>query len=779
MRRRVVALGLVLAVAAAATVRADDPTEPKYADKPATWWIGEYLGGEDPEAARNVLRRMGEQAAPWIAARLASAEKSADRCKLLGLLDAMREVPPAAVAALRPSLRSGNSSEQIAALHVVVRARRAPVELADDVAALLRSPSADVRSSAATALGSLGVAAEPEVAALLAMTGAGKESERLAAVTALGRLGTRAASALPALLDAAAARVPQTHYVRALASIGSDDPRVADAIVRAVESGDERTRSDTLEVLRETGPVGDAVARAAERLADSKDAGVRTAAAQALGRVALARGSVPDTLIRLLGDDDLGVVGNTARSLEQCAAKNHSFAARAAEAFRTTKHPNAMTSLLLALRPESGPVLLDAAVGDDKERRLAAWYVLVRVGERSIAADPQHLIRMLFDTRVDLTLRRDMLGRVLSLQLIAEEAAREVCAAVVREGDAVLASEATHQLAGDSTRRAALVAAAARPEPLVRTQALRAMYALIEKHGDIRAACIAALDDPDEDVRITAAQILMGHDRMIWTDAAARDALAAKLATFARRGPKERMSALRLLASFPDAERPPEALLEMLADDLAAEQAIGLLLRAPRCTKEHLQPLLDGDDPVAAARAARVALARAADPSLVARVKVWLESPDVRLAREAATAAAGLPPDKITELGGALIRAARAGKEGVAWPACSALGRIAQIEPAARDALLAVADDPKNSAQIAVSCLLPALGEAGIARVIAFLDDPRREARREACVLIFSGVQNGVSGYTAAVPALERIAAGDDLELARLAKQALDALRKK
>lgn len=770
---------LFLALAAVTSARADEPPEPTYADKPASWWIGEYLAGSDPEAAHRVLQKMGEAAAPLVAARLASAEKSADRLKLLMLLESGKKVPATVIAALRPSLASADGRERSSALRIVALAGAAAGDLAGDVAALLQSPDSDVRQSAARALAALGDAAVPHVPSLVALLAQPDEREVLQYVVALGRLGPRAAPALPSMLEFAAARPPNHLAVRALASVAPDDGRVADEIVRGVEKGDSLTRVNVNELLIAEGPAGDAIVAAATRLADSKDPELRRVAARALGRRAASETPVPERLYALLSDADVGVCGNVAQALEQRAARDRSIAGRVVEQWRITPHPSAETQLMLALLPDSGPALLDAALGDHEERRQAAWHVLVRAGERKVAATADQLTRMVLDARVPLQQRREFLGRVLSLRLVDDGTSCDVCAIVATKADAVLASEAISVLAGDSARRTALLSAAARPEPEVRVAAIRGMYALFEKHDDVRAACIAALDDAEAAVRAASLQVLHGYDGRDWTgDAATRDAVAAKLVAAAGRAFAERSSAIAILARFPDADRPSDALVAMLAQDDTADEVVGLLTRTPKCTAAVLQPALDGTDPVVAARATRVLVVRRGAVPPVERIARWIESDDPRVAREGALAAGTLSADGIVQVGGALIRAARAGVAGVAWPACYALGRIANSEPAAREALLAVADDAKNSAQLAVSQCLSDLGEEGIRRLIALLDHPKRDARRNACLQIGSEVRNGRTGYAGAIPALERIAKGDDLELARFAQDALKLLQK-
>ena len=69
-------LALTLATALLASARADDPTEPKYADKPASWWVEEYVDGDDSEVARAVLRGMGDDAVPHAVALRGQAERS-------------------------------------------------------------------------------------------------------------------------------------------------------------------------------------------------------------------------------------------------------------------------------------------------------------------------------------------------------------------------------------------------------------------------------------------------------------------------------------------------------------------------------------------------------------------------------------------------------------------------------------------------------------------------------------------------------------------------------
>lgn len=777
MRRSVLAVLLVAAVSACTFARGSQ--EPKYADQTASWWVGEYVSGDDPQAARNVLQRMGDSAAPQIAAALSSTKKSAERCKLLELLEAVRNPPESVIAAVRPSLASSNSSEQLAALRVVARAGGAASGLADDVAALLESRDPEVRQQAATTLGALGDAAVPHVPALVALLDEDGERWGLAGVAALGRIGPRADAALPRLLEFAAARPPHLTVVRALNSIGPDDVRVAGEIVRAVETGDQRTRESVLPFLREPKPAGAAFFAAAERLAGSTDEVVRMVVADGLGHAAKGRTEVPETLFVLLRDDDIGVVGHAANALQECGPADHSIAARVGEIFRVTPHPNAMTDLMLALRPQSGPALIDAALSDSTELRQAAWYILVRTGDGGIAADADHVKRLLFDSRVDVSQRARLLSLVLNEKMLPAETELEVCAALVTDGEPSLAARAAHALKSDAASRDALITAAARTEPVVRAAALAAMIPLVAEFPDVLAACVRAVDDPEPAVRAEALNALQLGGRKFWADASeSRDLLASRMPALARDGVGERRAVIAILSDFPDAARPAEPLVAMLAYDDVVEQAIGLLRRTPADPSDLLRPLLSGDDPLLAVRAARVGLVRKPDADVVAKLTAWIESGDPRVAHEATIAAAELPTDTLVQLGGALVRAARSGVEGVAWPACHALARISGSEPAARDALLAVADDPHNSAQIAVAQFLPALGEPGISRLVAMLDHPARDGRRNACTTIVGAARNRPADYAVAVPALERLAKGDDLELARLAEMALKTIRK-
>jgi hypothetical protein len=524
---------------------------------------------------------------------------------------------------------------------------------------------------------------------------------------------------------------------------------------------------------------GDSLDAPATRLADGSDPGLRPVAARAPGRGSVSETPAEERLYGLLSDADASVCGNAAKALERRAGSERSIAGPVVAQWRITPHPKAMTQLMTALLPESAPALVDAALGGHEERRQAAWRVLADADERKVVANAGQLARMVLDARVPLAQRREFLRIMVNRPTVDEGTSREVCATVVTEADASLAVEAMYGLAGDSAHRAALLAAAARAEPEVRAAAVRAMFALLGKHDDVRAACIAALGDADASVHTAALEMLDGVERPTWAaHADARDAATKMLVVVAREGFRERIGAIAVFERFPDADRPADALVSMLGHDDTADQLVGLMTRTPQCTAATLQPALDGTDPAAAARAARVLIARRANDLLTDRLVPWIDSGDPRVAREGALAAGELPVDGIVQLSGSLIRAARAGVEGVAWPACGALGRIVDREPAAREAILAVADDPRNSAQLAVSQFFPELGEAGVTRLIALLDHERRDARRDACLVIFSAVRNGKTGYAGAIPALERLAKGVDLELKRFAQDALDLLQK-
>jgi hypothetical protein len=777
MRRSV--LAVLLLAAAAASSRAQDLPEPSYADKPASWWVQEFVAGDIPSAAGAVLQRMGDAAAPAIVAALASARESDARCRLLGLLERVSKLPDPVVPALRSSLTSSNLKEQVSALRVAARAGKAAGPLAGEIAALLASRDAGVRREAADTLGALTDAALPQVPALVARIGNDDDDTTLACADALGRIGPPAGAAVPRLLLFSAARAPQVPLLRALCSIAPDDARVGDEIVRAVETGGPDARSAALQFLREPRTAGTAYLSAAERLSTSKDAAVRAAVARGLGPAARGRAEVPEALFALLRDDDTVVVAEAARALKTCGPADHSIAPRVADAWRVTRFPNAMSELMLALRPQSGPALIEAALSDRTDLRQAAWHVMARCEDTGFAADADQLTRMFLDARVDLPQRANLLSFLVGRGRLPPATETEVCAAVVARGEPSLAVRAMPSLASDASHRDTLIAAAVRLEPEVRAAAIGALGCLCASFPDVSAACIRGLDDAEPIVRDAALRSLRRGETRLWTiDSAARELFAARLPALIRAGLEERRAAIDILGQFPDAARPAEPLVALLAYDDSVVSALILLRRAPADLPEFLKPLLSGDDPVLAARAVRAGGGRKIDDGLVAKLGTWIESPDARVAREAASALAELPPEKISRLGGALIRAAKAGVDGVASPACHALDRIAGSEPAARDALLAVADDPENSAQLAVTQFLPSLGAPGIARLVALLDHPARDARRDACAIIASSGRGQGTEYAAAIPSLERIALGDDLEMARLAKQALEVVRK-
>ena len=76
---------------------------------------------------------------------------------------------------------------------------------------------------------------------------------------------------------------------------------------------------------------------------------------------------------------------------------------------------------------------------------------------------------------------------------------------------------------------------------------------------------------------------------------------------------------------------------------------------------------------------------------------------------------------------------------------------------------------------------LVALGTPGLERIVRFLEHPSRDARRNACVTLLPIARRDGGNREAlasATPALDRLAASDDLEMARLAKDVLTAIRR-
>ncbi|MCE9634480.1 MAG: HEAT repeat domain-containing protein [Planctomycetes bacterium] len=789
--RHAAAAFLVL-IACAASSRADEPAEPRYADKPASWWVEELIAGDNPEAAGSVLRKMGDNAAPSVAARLPTTRAARDRIALLSLLGAMKVVPASVAPHLQVCLRSDDAAEQRAALKVTERVATGAAGLASDIAALLGSSAPDVRASAATALGAMGAAAVPHVDALVACIDDADPRVPLAAVTALGRIGPPAAAALPDLLSIAVPRPQQAALLYALVAIGPDDERVADAFVRAADSSDEQTRATVSHFLSRVTPVAGAVQAAAIRLVKHGDAKCRSAAAQALGRHGTQHGRFADELYVLLGDSDVGVVGAATEAMLPRGEGPRPSAERVVAVWRSSKFPMAFTQLLKSLGAEVGTALFEAAASDNDELRGSAWHIIQRTQSGSLTADADSLTRVLLDHRIIADRRFGLFSLVVNQGAMVGEPLRLVLNAVVREGDPKSAALAVPLLSKGPDRLGPLLAASARPEPEVRAAALAAMANLLAADATVRDATVRALDDPDEAVRATALRVLSGHRGPAWdTASAARDALLARLPALVGVGPEERRSVLSIAASIPEAARPLPLLVSMLAFDDCAESVIDILGARgasilPRPADPDpaalLTPLLDGEDLVLAARAARVlAMRRRTAPGIVERLPAWIESSDPRVARAALLAANDLVNADIARIGGSLVRAARAGVEGVAWPACSALSRIANDEPVARDALLAVADDPKNSGQIAVIQFLASFGDPGITRIVAFLDHQNRDARRSACIALLPIARRDGGNrevLVSATPSLDRLAASDDLEVARLAKDVLTAIRR-
>ncbi len=780
---RIHALALLAGLGLCCAALAGDAEEPTYADKPATWWVEEFVAGDNQQAARAVLSGMGAGAAPAILARLRETRAARDRVRLLQLLGGMRGFAVEDVGVLRPSLESSDAGEVKAALELAAdafrNARSAGADaasLAPHVAVLLDARDARTRCSAAATLGRLGSAAAPYAAALAQLLD--DDATAAAGAHALGEIGPAAAEAAAARLVAhIEARGMDACLLTALARVAPDDERTTNLLLRATDSTDATLDRGLLELATRSMPDGRALRAFVAALAADPAPERRAAAAQAYGRIGKAAGEFPTGLFALLGDADATVELRAIAAVRECGAAAQPHLERLATAWQAARNKMAWTHTMRELRPASDDVIVAAALSDDGELRGAAWHLLSRTRERSLSLDAERVSRLLFDERVAEVQRQNLLRLVIAQQLLADDVGTQVCAALATEGPARLASEAAAHLRIETARQA-LLAAVRRPEAEVRRAAWMPLLGAVPTDSDVRDAAVAALDDADEVIRGAVLGALAGAGDAWRTPSATRDALAARALALLSESRERAWDALRVVGLLPAEAWRPGTARALLARDDAAEAALSLVQERYAALAPELRTLCDDEVAVVAARAARVVLARAPEEALVERMGGWLESDDARVAREAAIAVAGLPPDTILRFGGALVRVLARDVQGVAWPACSALGRIADRAPTARAAVLAVADDPRHSCHAGVVGFLLDYGDEGFERLAALLRSPVRDARRNLCVCLGNSDPRLLAVRPDTLDALRELTRGDDLELAQLAQRALDVIAK-
>jgi HEAT repeat protein len=480
--------------------------------------------------------------------------------------------------------------------------------------ALLKDPDSEVRQAAAGALGDQDAGGSKEV--LAALTHALKDDDatvRRLAAKALGRQGRGAISAVDALLKLA--QGGEADRRSALGAVAEIDP-VRAAAYWAARFKDSpsgaNSEEDRLRALEELGELGRAAASQEALLLEAARRGgpaVRIRAVLALGRLGTPSQSAIDTVAKALSDP--------------AEVRDNSFPLRQA----------------LGL----GPRWLDERV----PVRLAAARSLAKLGPKAAAGLPG--LRSLLGER-DPALREAAALALAAAGRAAEPALPALLEHLDDKDQGVrqavsgalggLGSAAVEGLAGRLRH-----AAAAR----VRGRAAAALKGFGPGALPAMAALLAALDDPDWEVRSQAADALAALP--------AKEVVPALEEALRRAGAHGREWAADILARFGDQARTSlSGLVALLGDRRVAVRAAALaaLERLDTADRQELAYAVAHRDGKVR-RSAALALARAGGPNshrAVPELLDALHSRDPEVRRQAAAASAGLrPPEPRTVRG--------------------------------------------------------------------------------------------------------------------------------
>ena len=190
-------------------------------------------------------------------------------------------------------------------------------QVAELLVEALRNESAEVRSSAAEALGELGKA-EPQV--IEALTSALKDEDvrvRISAAEALGILGKAEPWVIEALTSALKDEDAEVRSsaAEALGILGKAEPEVIEALTSALRDEDARVRISAALALGELGKAEPQVIEALTSALKDEDVRVRISAAEALGILGKAEPWVIEALTSALKDEDAEVRSSAAEAL--------------------------------------------------------------------------------------------------------------------------------------------------------------------------------------------------------------------------------------------------------------------------------------------------------------------------------------------------------------------------------------------------------------------------------------------------------------------------------
>ena len=483
--------------------------------------------------------------------------------------------------------------------------------------------------------------------------------------------------------------------VKALARIGPEAKEAVPALIAALKDKDDGVRSFAAEAL---GRIGKEAVPALIVALKDQNAGVRNSAVYTLGRIGPEAKEVVPALIAALKDKDDGV---------------RSFAAEA----------------LGRIGKEAVPALIAALKDQNAVVRPLATYALGRIGKEAVHA----LIAALKDQDAG---RRSSAAEALGEMRPEAKEAAPALIATLKDQDAGVRRYAAEALGriGPGAKEAApaLIAALKDHDADVRRSAAQALGLIGPEAKEAVPALIAALTDHDVGVRRSAVYTLgrIGPE--------AKEAVPALIATLKDQDDEVRRYAAAVLGRIgPEAKEAAPALIATLKDQDAgvrryAAEALGRIgPGAKEAAPALIAALKDHDAGVRRSAAATLGgigpEAKEAAPALI----VALKDQDAEVRYSAAHALGRIGPEAKESLP-ALIVALKDQDAEVRYSAAHALGRIGPEAKEAVPALMAALKDQDDIVRGSAATALVRIGKEAAPVFIAALKDQNTEVRSSA-----------------------------------------------
>lgn len=393
------------------------------------------------------------------------------------------EIGPSAAAAVRKNVDADNDEAQRAVCDVLGAIGEAP-----DVGLLLKKLDSDdplVARAAVAALGRLGMEPQTVVPALTKLLSSESVPLRIVTVSALGEFGPAAAPAVDGLVPMLKAKsVPlQSAAADALGRIGAARPDVLTALALAVTESEPAVANRAASALTD---LGAAAVPAVTGLLSHQEH--RLLAVEILTGIGPAADRTIPTLLDMLSDAEADPL--LRREVFVALASMGASAAPATDVMRA--------------------MLNDAAA--DESNRAGAAYVLGRIGNPEVIAD----LHRIYSTAGEGRLRRASAWALLRLQpddaATVDAVLPELIAATESELPVarreVLTTFSTLGSRAQSAAPAVLKLAATDPESTVRAAALAAVAEIRVPAGEALPVALAALKDPDLNVRNAGRYVL-------------------------------------------------------------------------------------------------------------------------------------------------------------------------------------------------------------------------------------------------------------------------------